>query len=382
MTSKRPTKKKLEQLFRAPTDTEAGSFQPRNLDRPPQEFDGDGRKITGSTQKTTQEHATEPENTTRQSKAYATQEPSRPSIPPSAASQRHPTAPWAANAAFESWKKQRHATPSTSDGALPPASTANARNDAPRASVTTTNHRTTVGKNKRNALTGMQARTSFDAWKSTRPHVEQADSTSYESPPALVENPHDRDAIKIEDRTRRLAAQHYTHKSATSSPHQNAETPHAETSHAKTRGTHDDTAHSAQWAQPAYTKSRMPRLDDAAERLMWLRAHQAELETPHLVESLRMLADAPLREGHEVIRLRMLAEGLMALQQGEESRIVLRRLLDHLPHDAWTMLRLAQECAADIHGADEALSLCTEIRRLHPWLAREVDDLIQKIGHH
>ncbi len=353
--SKKNVKKKLDRLFREPSITDAGSFTPRDLDRAPREFDEDGRVVLDEDS-----------------------EPSRE------VSQVVHAAPWAARVAFESWARQRH--PTSSDTKTPAVSPAHHAADVPmtyavppahqRGDIA---HQQVLGDNKRHTPTGMRAATHFSAWKKARQHDEKlpvvpahtshsTDEHVADAPP-LRDTP-DSDAVHagapVDDRTRRLAMRHYAHVQ-----HEQANM-HAQTNPL----TQVETSVPRKGSRPKSSSSpSLPMLQSPAERLMWLSAHQGELEAAHVVESLRALSGTGLRTSHEARRLRMLAECLMGLSQWEETLETLRALHHHLTHDAWTLLQLAKICSKDARDHEEGLAWCKEIRRLHPWLSSEVDVL-------
>lgn len=76
----------------------------------------------------------------------------------------------------------------------------------------------------------------------------------------------------------------------------------------------------------------------------------------------------------------MLAEALLRLERDEESLETLEALQRIVPHDAWTLLRLAETCAKRGDTLEAGLAWCEDLRRLHPWLsqAKEIEARIRQ----
>lgn len=375
------TRKKLNRLFKAPSEASVEVFAPRDLDRTPREFDADGGLASTSVSRPIA--SPRPDATPPPSKAGAVRD--------ERAHAMH-TAPWAASAAFESWKTQRGQRAEKTATSLERTIHTGATN-APQAdhSIERTRrahlpagHVHTLDASHETHRTGMKASQEFTAWKQTRA--------------AHVENPETAKSPLPDDRVRRRAiqsrevflpehARQYTLNASRHTVNIGAENarPSVVDDSARPSSTKDitekhphdmikDRADDIDGAtQRPKTRLRLtmtPAARTPAERLMWVSAHQKELSDEHMVNTLHALEDAGLRAGHEARRLRMLAETLLRLERDDAALDALESLQEIVPHDAWTLLRLAEVCAKNAGTLEAGLRWCDELLRLHPWISQ------------
>lgn len=129
-----------------------------------------------------------------------------------------------------------------------------------------------------------------------------------------------------------------------------------------------------------------PTAQTPAERLMWISAHRHELSDEHIVSTLSAIEGTALRAGHEARRLRMLSESLLRLDRNDDALHTLHALQAIVPHDAWTLLRLAETCAVRADTMEAGLRWCEDALRLHPWLSQaqtlrdEIQARLQKLN--
>lgn len=411
-------------------------FAPRDLDRAPREFDAEGHQVqtTPALQPHTEAPRTAATSRHETARSYATsrQEAARAAVisrteterhrgraltshPPHTASSRphaspppskagavrterahavH-TAPWAASAAFESWKQQRNAKQATgtveqrnvtpSHGTAP--TSAQRIEQARRANVPSTHIQALEGRQHQHK-TGMRAAQNFAAWKQDQAAPTPAPATAKNPLPddrvlrrairsreALLPEPARQYALlSVEESAEETTANKEAYDGAPSPQTKDAKSAeHHAVNETSSAATHSNkAAHTS--TQSATRKIQMQQMATAvqtpAERLMWVSAHRAELASEHIVSSLYALEGTGLRAAHEARRLRMLAEALIALGKDEACLEALEALQKVVPHDAWVLLRLAEVCAKNADTLQEALRWCDTLTRLHPWLSQ------------
>lgn len=478
------TRKKLKRLFKKPSTTASEAFAPRDLDRTPREFDKDGRPVARSPREFNEDgslvdaslaqSATSTRTTPAADRSASTsvrRAPSRPAIeahsqpvptpppPPSKARSdagaqphAHHTAPWAAHAAFDSWKQQQGGQAATEHPRTPPAQTVTRSTEKPpnpdrktvskadtppeRASATSARsktltsppghvHRVDAGADSKRV--SMQASRDFRTWKNRRekerareheaPQVttreapqtpkpsarKSKDASSFDARPAHKPTSEKKKLPK--DRVRRRAirskeaflpehARQYElkdaehSKSAQPSPPSKAgvgqkmQKPNA----SKNKGGRPQVSTAPKERKLTMRTTVAPTAQTPAERLMWISAHQQELSDEHIISTLSALEDTALRAGHEARRLRMLSESLLRLERNDDALEALHALQAIVPHDAWTLLRLAEACATRADMMEAGLRWCDDALRLHPWLSQaqtlrdEIEARLQKLN--
>lgn len=444
------TRKKLQRLFKAPTEVSTPAFAPRDLDRTPREFDPEGLETvpTASLPPSKPPSLRETPNpphlntdlTQRSStSSHVTRHAPETADTPRAQKQTAHTAPWAAAAAFESWKQQRTPEPDVPSRKTPkaPARAATPPNDTTRVSTPEdssskaggvqvsaeqTRHQTLPPGHVRRLdapeQNNMRALQSFEAWKQREIRQIDSNAKTYtdEEPKPLPSDRVRRRAIQsrqamLPEHQRAYAVERLDASSIATSSTQASEntalneatdapssafvqpTPRKEETATLQHSAHEQTqpntslstpSSPARHAIPAAATTASPQT--AAERLMWIRAHRETLSDAAIIQELSSLSNTGLRASHEARRLRMLAEALLRQERHTDAYATLEALQQIVPHDAWTLLRLAEACEQHAGTLEAGLRWCDDLLRLHPWLSQaqtlreRIDAKLQRVN--